>query len=109
MIQDSEDALGSFIDGSANSADLTKLQQLAAMRSYTLALMDQMQAFCAAEPPDKQGGWTELIDQLQEAVYFMETTGPGSSAKRASQQFTAAQRKAFGKLLRDKRNAAGFS
>ena len=85
------------------------MQQLAAMRSYTLALIDQLQAFCTAEPPERQGGWTGIIEQFQDAVYFMETAGPGSTAKRSSQSFTASQRREFGRLLRDKRNAAGFS
>jgi transcriptional regulator with XRE-family HTH domain len=109
MLQDSKDSLYSSIDGSAQNEEFTKRQQLAAMRSYTLMLIDQLQTFCTAEPPERQEGWKGIIEQFQDAVYFMETAETESPAKPAAEQVSEAQRKEFGKLLRDRRNAAGFS
>ena len=92
-------------DNHAPDHDVHKNGQVERQEVYkqTMALLERLQALADQEPEERQAAWSEHLAALQN---LMSATEPGSSPDR---HLTTAQLKAFGKLLRDKRNAAGLS
>lgn len=92
-----------------DQAKSVQQERLRAVRLHALDLVEQLQALAAEQPADRQPTWIEYIGMVQDVVHFAESSGTSPLIKRASQPFTPKQLQEFGKLLRDKRNAAGFS
>jgi transcriptional regulator with XRE-family HTH domain len=67
-----------------------------------------MQSFLISEPLEHQEAWTEYIDALKEMVHSLDCSGEQGSTE-DELQFTKKQLQEFGVLLRDRRDAAGFS
>ena len=88
--------------GTTNQAEQLQVAYLQALR-----LVDQLQALTADAPPDRLPWLLDLIVQAQEAVTFL--SGGAHPATAAKHSPTPQQLLAFGKLLRDRRNKAGFS
>ena len=84
-------------------------ERLRAVRLHALDLVEQLQALAAEQPAEKQPTWIEYIGMVQDVVHFAESSGTSLVMKRGGQSLTTKQMQDFGKLLRDKRNAAGFS
>lgn len=84
-------------------------EQLQATRQQALDLASQLHALAAAAPPEHQATWAEYIGSVQEVVHFLASDGSCPLPKRAGSPLTKAQLQQFGKLLRERRNAAGLS
>ena len=86
----------------------TRAEHLRTVHLQALSLVKGLEALTAEEPPEQLPFLLDLIVQVQEVVKFAsgDLTPPASETPSAS---TPEQLRAFGKLLRDKRNAAGLS
>jgi transcriptional regulator with XRE-family HTH domain len=84
-------------------------ERLRSVRLHALDLVEQLQALAAEQPAERQPTWIEYIGMVQDVVHFAESSGTSVIMKRAGQPLSTKQMQEFGKLLRDKRNAAGFS
>ena len=73
------------------------------------ALLAQLQPLAAQAPTEQQLAWAEHQDRLEELAQFLESGGANPPLHNAQPAVSAAQWAQFGSLLRDKRNAAGFS
>ena len=76
------------------------------VRVQALALLEQMHALAAYETEERLPTLQEYIDLLQDFAGFADSS---SSTKGLGRHLTTKQLRDFGNLLRDKRNAAGFS
>ena len=84
--------------------------RLQAVRFHGQELMELLHSLAGDELAERQPAWTEHIATIQKVVQFAEGTGiPPSPSKRPGQPITAKQLQEFGRLLRDKRDAAGLS
>ena len=86
----------------------SRQQQLATIHAQALALASQLESFAAGEPMDQQATWTEYAGMLQDVVHFSECAENPESTK-DDLLLNRQQWQAFGRLLRDRREAAGFS
>ncbi len=86
----------------------SRQQQLATIHAQALALASQLESFAAGEPMDQQATWTEYAGMLQDVVHFSECAENPESAK-DDLLLNRQQWQSFGRLLRDRREAAGFS
>ena len=84
-------------------------EQLQTTRQQALDLANQLRTLAAAALPEHQSTWAEYVGSVQEVVQFLESDGSRPLPKRAGAPLTQAQMQQFGKLLRDRRNAAGLS
>ena len=84
----------------------TRAEHLRTVHLQALSLVKGLEALTAEEPPEQLPFLLDLIVQVQEVVKFAskDLTPPASETPSAS---TPEQLRAFGKLLRDKRNAGG--
>lgn len=78
------------------------------LRLQVLAVLEQLRLWAATAPADHQPGLAEYADTVDELAQFLDA-GTGAVPKRSWHILSKEQRVQFGKLLRDKRNAAGFS
>ena len=60
-------------------------------------------------PGELQSTWAEHLDRLEELVQFLASGGSTRLTLPAERAVSKTQWAEFGRLLRDKRNAAGFS
>ena len=86
----------------------SRQQQLATIHAQALALASQLESFAAGEPMAQQATWTEYAGMLQDVVHFSECAENPESTK-DELLLNRQQWQAFGRLLRDRREAAGFS
>jgi len=86
----------------------SRQQQLATIHAQALALASQLESFAAGEPMDQQATWTEYAGMLQDVVHFSECAENPESTK-DDLLLNRQQWQSFGRLLRDRREAAGFS
>ena len=84
-------------------------EQLQTTRQQALDLASQLHSLATKAPPDHQSTWAEYIGSIQEVVQFLESDGSRPLPKRAGSPLTKEQVQQFGKLLRDRRNAADLS
>ncbi|HRI48936.1 MAG TPA: L-histidine N(alpha)-methyltransferase [Pseudomonadota bacterium] len=91
-----------------SSAAPSRQQQLATIHAQALALASQLESFAAGEPMAQQATWTEYAGMLQDVVHFSECAENPDSTK---DELLLNQKhwQSFGRLLRDRREAAGFS
>ena len=84
-------------------------ERLQAIQMQALTLVEQLQALTEEVQPDGLPPLLALIEQVQELLSFVVAGPEPASAAQKSPLPTPKQLKEFGKLLRDKRNEAGFS
>ncbi len=87
----------------------THAERLHAVHLQALSLLEHLQALTAEEPPARLPWLLDLIIQVQEVVKFGSGVADPAAADEKAPAPTREQLQAFGKLLRDKRNAAGLS
>ena len=84
-------------------------EHLQAVHLQALSLVEHLQALTAEETPERLPLLLELIVQVQEVVKFGSGSADPASVDEKNPPLTLKQLQDFGKLLRDKRNAAGLS
>ncbi len=82
---------------------------LKALHQQALALLTQLHPLAARASGELQSTWAEHLGRLDELVQFLVGGASTPWALPAEQAASKAQWVAFGRLLRDKRTAAGFS
>ena len=87
----------------APSEDLQGLHQQAR------ALLSQLHPLAAQASGELQSTWAEHLGRLDELVQFLAVGGSAPLLLPAARAISQAQWAAFGRLLRDKRTAAGLS
>ncbi len=85
------------------------IEDLQALSSQTRALLTKLGPWAAQAPGEFQPAWTEHIERLTELAQFLEAGGAEPGPARTQALISPAQWMQFGRLLRDKRNAAGLS
>lgn len=84
-------------------------EQLQTARQQAVALVQQLHRLAAESPHEDQPIWGEYVHRVQEVAQFLESGCSGAPAHRQRLPLTVNQQREFGRLLRDKRNAAGWS
>lgn len=84
-------------------------EQLHTARQQAMDLATQLRALAAQALPEHRSTWAESVGSVQEVVQFLESDGSRPLPKRAGCPVTKVQMQQFGRLLRDRRNAAGLS
>ena len=87
----------------------TYAARLQAIQAQALSLVEQLSALTSAESPDRLPLLHDLIVQVQDLLTFCAADADTPSADKKSPAPTKRQLQEFGRLLRDRRNAAGFS
>ena len=87
---------------------VTQQDQRQSLASNARALVWQVQAIASRGSKRQQDAWHEHIEALADLVRFAECPDPQALLTRRT-PMTLQQRRSFGALLRDRRNAAGFS
>ena len=85
------------------------IEDLQALSSQARALLTKLSPWAAQAPSQFQPAWTEHLERLTELAQFLEAGGAEPGPARTIAPVSAVQWAQFGRLLRDKRNAAGFS
>ena len=84
-------------------------EPLQAVHLQAQALLTELQPLAAAAPEALRPTWAEPLDRLDELVQFLASGGMAPMVNRLSPPASQSQWTQFGRLLRDKRNAAGLS
>jgi len=84
-------------------------ESLRAVQRQAQALLTELRPLAAEVEPTLQLTWHEHLDRLEELVQFLASGGIAPRANQLSPPATSSQWTQFGRLLRDKRNAAGLS
>ena len=84
-------------------------ERLQTVRLQALDLVDQLQGLTSEVQPEQLPWLLELIVQVQEVAKFVSGGTSPAAADGKTPAPTAKQLQEFGMLLRDRRNAAGFS
>jgi transcriptional regulator with XRE-family HTH domain len=80
-----------------------------ALHEQALALLTQLRPLAVRASGELQGAWAEHLDRLDELVKFLAVGGSVPLLLQAEGAVSEAQWAEFGRLLRDKRTAAGLS
>jgi len=91
------------------TAPAEALQALQALHQQARALLTQLHPLAAQAPGELQPTWAQHLDRLEELVQFLAVGGSAPLAMPAERAVSRAQWAEFGRLLRDKRTAAGWS
>ncbi len=84
-------------------------ESLQAVQRQALALLTELRTLTAEAPAALQPTWAEHLDRLEELAQFLASGGLSARTPRLSPPASHTQWTQFGRLLRDKRNAAGLS
>ena len=84
-------------------------ESLQAVQLQARALLAEMQPLAAEAPAALQSTWAGHLDRLEELAQFLESGGMAPMATQLSPSTSPSQWTQFGRLIRDKRNAAGLS
>ncbi len=84
-------------------------EPLQAVQLHARALLTELRPLAAEAPEALQPTWAEHLDRLDELVQFLASGGMTVRPTRLSPSASHSQWMQFGRLLRDKRNAAGLS
>ena len=84
-------------------------ESLQAVQRQAQALLTELRPLAAEAPAALQPTWAEHLDRLEELAQFLASGGLSARTPRLSPPASHAQWAQFGRLLRDKRNAAGLS
>ena len=85
------------------------IEDLQVLSSQTRALLTKLSPWAAQAPGEVQPVWTEHLERLTELAQFLEAGGTEPAPALSLTPVSPAQWAQFGRLLRDKRNAAGLS
>ena len=86
----------------------TPAQALQAAQLQVQALLTELRPL-AVEAAAAQPAWVEHLDRLEDLAQFLASGGRAIQVSRQSSSASPSQWMQFGRLLRDKRNAAGLS
>jgi len=84
-------------------------ESLQAVQRQAQALLAELRLLAAEAPAVLQPTWAEHLGRLEELAQFLASGGISATTPRLSPPASHAQWTQFGRLLRDKRNAAGLS
>jgi len=84
-------------------------EALQAVQLQLRALLTELRRLAIEAEAALQPAWVEHLERLEELAQFLESGGRAVQAIRLSSPASASQWTQFGRLLRDKRNAAGLS
>jgi transcriptional regulator with XRE-family HTH domain len=84
-------------------------ESLQAVQRQAQALLAELRPLAAEAPAALQPTWAEHLDRLEELAQFLASGGTAARTTRLSPSASHLQWTEFGRLLRDKRNAAGLS
>jgi len=84
-------------------------EPLQAVQLQTRRLLTELRLLAAEAEPALRPTWAEYLNRLEELANFLASGGRVVQASRRSPPASASQWTQFGRLLRDKRNAAGLS
>ena len=84
-------------------------EALQALHPQARALLTQLHPLAAEAPSELQSTWAEHLGRLEELTRFLAVGGSAPLALPAERAVSKAQWAEFGRLLRDKRTAAGLS
>jgi len=84
-------------------------ESLQAVQRQAQALLAELRLLAAEAPAMLQPTWAEHLGRLEELAQFLASGGISATTPRLSPPASHAQWTQFGRLLRDKRNAAGLS
>ena len=84
-------------------------ESLQAVQRQVQVLLTELRPLAAEAPAAQQPTWAEHLDRLEELAQFLASGGISVRTTRLSLPASPAQWTQFGRLLRDKRNAAGLS
>ena len=84
-------------------------EDLQALSSQTRSLLAKLNPWAAQAPVEYRPAWAEHLERLAELAQFLDAGGTEPATVRSMVPVPAAQWVQFGRLLRDKRNAAGLS
>ena len=84
-------------------------EDLQALSSQARILLTKLSPWAAQASGEFRPAWTEHMERLTELAQFLEAGGAEPARARTLIPVPAAQWAQFGRLLRDKRNAAGLS
>lgn len=73
------------------------------------AVLEQLRTVAATQPAESQPAWADLVAVAEELLQALQSGGGKPKPPWSSRRLTREQLQEFGKLLRDRRNAAGFS
>ena len=80
-----------------------------ALLQQARTLLTQLHPLAAQGSSELQSTWAEHLGRLEELVQFLASGGSTRLTLPAERAVSKTQWAEFGRLLRDKRNAAGFS
>ena len=84
-------------------------EDLQVLHQQAHALLSQLQPLAAQATGELHSTWAEHLGRFEEPVQFLATGGTAPLVLQAERAVSATQWAAFGRLLRDKRTAAGLS
>jgi len=84
-------------------------ESLQSVQRQAQALLIELRLLAAEAPAALQPTWAEHLDRLEELTHFLASGGMAPRVNRLSPPASHSQWTQFGRLLRDKRNAAGLS
>ena len=84
-------------------------EHLQTAHRQALTLVEQLHSLAAQATQEQQPLWGAYVATVQDVAHFLESGGAEPPANRHRLPMTVKQQREFGRLLRDKRNAAGWS
>ena len=84
-------------------------EHLQTAHRQALTLVEQLHSLAAQATQELQQLWGAYVATVQDVAQFLESGVSKSTATRHRLPMNAKQQREFGRLLRDKRNAAGWS
>jgi len=84
-------------------------EALPALHQQARALLTQLHPLAAQAPGELQSTWAQHLERLEELVHFLAVGGSALLVLQAERTVSRALWAEFGRLLRDKRTAAGLS
>ncbi len=88
---------------------MSPAESLQAVQLQAQVLLTELRPLAAEAPAALQPTWAEHLDRLEELAQFLASGGMAARITRLSPPASHAHWTQFGRLLRDKRNAAGLS
>ena len=85
------------------------MEDLQTLSSQTRALLTKLNPWAEQAPGEFRPAWNEHLERLTELAQFLEAGGAEPGPLRTPPPVAPSQWVQFGRLLRDKRNAAGWS
>ena len=91
------------------SGKASHAERLQAIHAEARSLVEHLQALTSAEPAERLPWLLDLIVQVQDLITFCAADADSSAVRKKTPAPTKRELQEFGRLLRDRRNGAGFS